>query len=91
MRCGYAEDSWEFWVCFDFGFRVSEICLFLCSSLMRFFVVQFFHFSGHCVASEEILMFMVAPFIDSIDLAIVAEADLRRGDFCPKKVVVTNW
>ena len=28
MRCGYAEDSWEFWVCFDFGFRVSEICLF---------------------------------------------------------------
>ena len=38
------------WVCqkivgvlgFDFGFRASEICLFLCSSLMRFFVVQNF-------------------------------------------------
>ena len=29
---------------FDFGFRVSEICLFLCSSLMRFFVVQIFSF-----------------------------------------------
>ena len=41
---------------FDFGFRVSETCLFLCSSLMRFFVIQIFHFSGLCVASEEVLM-----------------------------------
>ena len=53
---------------FDFGFRVSEICLFLCSSLMRFFVVQIFHFSGLCVASEEVDdVFNVAPFIDSTD------------------------
>ena len=41
MRCGYAESSWEFYV-FDFGVIVSEIYLFLCSSVMRFFVVQVF-------------------------------------------------
>ena len=47
----YADCSWEFWV-LDFGIYVSEICLFLSSSLMRFFVVQvFFHFPGQCVAS----------------------------------------
>ena len=34
-------------------------------------------------------MFIVAPFIDSTDLAIVAEADLRCGDFLSGKVVVT--
>ena len=38
-------------------------------------------------------MFIVAPFIDSTDLAIVAEADLRCGDFlseksCLQKLVV---
>ena len=37
---------------FDFGFRVSGICLF-CVQLE---VQIFFHFSGQCVASEEILM-----------------------------------
>ena len=41
-------------------------------------------------------MFIVAPFIDSTDLAIVAGADLRCGDFCPKKschklVVITGF
>ena len=41
MRCGYAGCSWEFWG-LDFGVYFSEICLFLCSSLMQFFVVQFF-------------------------------------------------
>ena len=30
-------------------------------------------------------MFIVAPFIDSTDLAIIAEADLRCGDFLSKK------
>ena len=30
-------------------------------------------------------MFIVAPFIDSTELAIVAEADLRCGDFLSKK------
>ena len=34
----------EFWG-LDFGVYVSEICLFLCSTLMRFFVVQIFSFS----------------------------------------------
>ena len=48
---------------------------------MRFFVVQIFHFSGQCVASEEIFyVFIVAPFIDSTNLTIVAEADLLCGD-----------
>ena len=40
-------------------------------------------------------MFFVAPFIDSTDLAIVAEADLRCGDFlseksCRHKLVVST-
>ena len=30
-------------------------------------------------------MFIVAPVIDSTEIAIVVEADLRCGDFCPKK------
>ena len=44
MRFGYDDGSWEFYV-FDFGLYVSEICLFLCLSLMRSFVVQIFSFS----------------------------------------------
>ena len=41
-------------------------------------------------------MFIVAPFIDSTDLAIVAEADLSCGDFlseesCHKLVVSTSF
>ena len=43
MRCGYADCSWDFWV-LDFGIYVSEICHFLCSSLMRLFVVNIFSF-----------------------------------------------
>ena len=40
-------------------------------------------------------MFIVAPFIDSTDLAIDAEADLRCGDFlseksCRHKLVVST-
>ena len=34
-------------------------------------------------------MFIDDPIIDSTDLAIVAEADLRCGDFLSEKVVVT--
>ena len=41
MSCGFADNSWEHYV-FDFGLDASEICHFLCSSLMRFFVVQIF-------------------------------------------------
>ena len=36
-------------------------------------------------------MFIVVPFISSTGLAIVAEADMRCGDFFSKKVVVTKW
>ena len=43
MRCGRIDGSWEYYV-FNFAISVSEICLFLCSSLMRFFVVQIFSF-----------------------------------------------
>ena len=43
MRCGHADGSWEYYV-FDFDVNVSEICLFLCSSFLRFFVVQVFSF-----------------------------------------------
>ena len=51
MPCGYANGLWEY-KGFDFGLCVYEICQFLCLSLMRSFVVQFFfHFSGHCVAN----------------------------------------
>ena len=40
-------------------------------------------------------MFIAAPFIDSSDLAIVAEADFRGGDFlseenCRHKLVVST-
>ena len=52
------------WVCwrlmgvlgFDFGFRVSEICLFFVHPWCGFLWYNFFHFSGQCVASEEILI-----------------------------------
>ena len=37
-------------------------------------------------------MFVVVPILNSTGLAIVAEVDLRCGDFVfPKKVVVPNW
>ena len=36
-------------------------------------------------------MFIVVPFIISTGLAIVAEADLRCGEFLSEKIVVTNW
>ena len=41
MRCGYAEGSWEY-ICFDCFSLSFWNMSFLCSSLMRFFVVQFF-------------------------------------------------
>ena len=43
MRCGHADISWEYYV-FDLGVNVSEICLFLCSSSMRYLWYKFFHF-----------------------------------------------
>ena len=59
MRCWYADCSWDFWV-LDFVIYVSEICLFLCSSLMRFFVVQICSFSR--TTFDE---FIVDPIINS--------------------------
>ena len=43
MRCGHADGSLEYKV-FYFGINVSEICLFLCSYFLWFFVVQIFSF-----------------------------------------------
>ena len=91
MRCGYADCSWEFWG-LDFGVYVSEICLFLCSSLMRIFVVQVFSISRTvCGWLRSLDEFKVVPIINSTVLAIVAEADLCSGDFLSEKIVVTNW
>ena len=59
---------------------------FLCSSMMRFFVVQIFSFSRTVWGwLRNLDVFIVVPFIDSTGLAIVAEADLRCSDFFPKK------
>ena len=64
----------------------------MCSSLMRSFVVHiFFMFQDTVWQLSNLDVFIVVPFNSSTGLAIVAEADLSCGDFCPKKVVVTNW
>ena len=60
---------------FDFGFYVSDICLFLCSSLMRFFVVQNFSFCRTvCGKLRSFDEFIVRPIIINIIVVIVAEA-----------------
>ena len=59
---------------------------FLCSSLLRFFEVQFFsYFRTVCGWLRSLDVFIVVPFISSFVLAIVAEADLRCGDFLSEK------
>ena len=69
---------------------------FLCSSLMRLFVVQgFSFFRTVCGYLRNFDVFIVVPFIDSTGLAIVAEADLRCGEFsseksCRHKLVVST-
>ena len=59
---------------------------------MRLFVVQGFSFfrivCGYLRIHD---VFIVVPFISSSGLAIVAESNLRCGEFLRKKVVVTNW
>ena len=88
------------WVCwqfmgalsFDFHLCFSEICHFLCLSLMRSFVVHFFSFFRiFCGYLSHLDVFIVVPFISSSGLAIVAEANLRCGDFCQTFVVFINW
>ena len=65
---------------------VSEICRFLCLSLMRSFVVQIFSFfRTSCGKLSHLGVFIVVPFISSFGLAIVAEANLRCGDFLSEK------
>ena len=69
---------------------------FLCSSLMRLFVVQgFSFFRTVCGYLRNLDVFIVVPFINSTGLAIVAEADLRCGEFlseksCRHKLVVST-
>ena len=65
---------------------------FLCSSLMRLFVVQgFSFFRTMCGYLRNVDVYIVVPFINSYGLTIVAEANLRFGEFFPKKVVITYW
>ena len=45
----------------------------------------FFHFSGQCDLLRNLDVINVVPFINSTGLAIVAEADLRCGDFLSEK------
>ena len=69
---------------------------FLCLSLMRSFLVNFFSFSRTvCGYLRNFDVFIVVPFINSTGLAIVAEADLRCGEFsseksCRHKLVVST-
>ena len=59
---------------------------------MRSFVVQFFSFFRTlCDYLSHLDVFIVASFINSTGLAIVAEADLLGGNFLSEKSVVTNW
>ena len=60
---------------------------FLCSSLMRLFVVQgFSSFRTVCGYLRNLDVFIVVPFIKSYGVATVAEADLRCGDFLSEKL-----
>ena len=59
---------------------------FLCSSLMRLFVVQGFScFRTVCGYLRNLDVFIVVPFINSYGSEIVAEADLHCGEFFSKK------
>ena len=83
------------WICwmfmgaliFDFAFMFLKYVFFLCSSLMRFFVVQMFSFFRNVLGNFSHLdVFIVAPFISSTGLAIVAEADLLCVSYFPEKI-----
>ena len=82
------------------NFQFCYLCFwntsFLCSSLMRFFVVQIFLFSRTvCGSLRNLDELIVVPMINSVGLAIVAEANLLCGDFlseksCRHKLVVST-
>ena len=69
---------------------------FLCSSLMRLFVVQgFSFFRTVCGYLRYLDVFIVFPFINYYGVATAAEADLRCGEFlseksCRHKLVVST-
>ena len=84
MRCGFDEGSWVYKV-FGFGIFVSEIRLLLFILEAIFCGTIFFHFSGNCVASQVLLMFIVAQFISSTGLVVGAEANFRFGVFLSEK------
>ena len=72
---------------------------YLCFRSMSFFVFILdaifcglsFSFSRTvCGKLRSLDEFIVVPIINSTGLAIVAEADLRCGDFLSEKVVITN-
>ena len=55
-------------------------------------MVQFFSFFRTVHGSvRNPDVFVVVPILNSTGLAIVAEVDLRCGDFLSEKIVVTNW
>ena len=102
MRCGYAEDSGSSG--FDFGFRVSEIylfllisvffsvesCLFMCLSVMRFFSLQVFPF---LISVWLILSFRCAHYYSFVQFywgSGRCTSDFALECFCLNKVV-TNW
>ena len=75
--------SFWFWnFCF---FEFLEYVFFLFILDATFCGTIFFHFSGNCVASQVILMFIVAQFISSTGLVVVAEANFRCGFFLSEK------
>ena len=69
---------------------------FLCSSLIRLFMVQgFSFFRTVCGYLRNLDVFIVVPFINSYRVATVAVADFRCGDFlseksCRHKLVVST-
>ena len=75
--------SFWFWnFCF---FEFLEYVFFLFILDATFCGTIFFHFSGNCAASQVILMFIVAQFISSTGLVVVAEANFRCGFFFVRK------
>ena len=71
---------------FYFSFRVSEICLFFVFILDAIFCgTNFFIFQDSVWLVKKSICVHYTPFIDSTDLAIVQEAELRCGDFLSEK------
>ena len=86
------------WVCWQFivvlSFRFWSSCFWNMSFVFVldtiFCGTIFFIFQDSVWLVKKTWWAFVVPIINFIGLAIVAAADLRCGDFCPKKVVVTN-